>query len=233
MDHNEAIKEMAAERYLLNELTPELRDAFEEHAFDCPECALDLRAGSAFINIAKGELPELVAASPASSRPEPIRPVEKRIDWQAWLRPAFAIPAFAALLLVVSYQNLATIPSLRRAASEPSVLPSAALHAGTRGSTHTQVEADRRHGAVVSIELPQDSGYVSYAFELYDPQGKRLWTRSITISQAGSTGDGIVSLVIPGEGLVQGAYTLAISGTDAKGARTEVDRRALDLHFDE
>ena len=32
MDHNQAIKEMAAERYLLNELTPELRDAFEEHA---------------------------------------------------------------------------------------------------------------------------------------------------------------------------------------------------------
>jgi hypothetical protein len=233
MDHNQAIKEMAAERYLLNELTPELRDAFEEHAFNCPECALDLHAGSAFINIAKGELPVLPAASPAESEPEPVRPIKKRIDWQAWLRPAFAIPAFAALLVVVSYQNLATIPSLRRAASEPSVVPSASFHAGTRGNAHTQVEADRRHGAVLSIELPQDSGYVSFAFELYDPQGKQLWTRSITASQARSTGDGTVSLVIPGEGLVQGAYTLAISGTDAKGARSEVDRRALDLHFDE
>ena len=137
MDHNEAIKEMAAERYLLNELTPELRDAFEEHAFDCPECALDLRAGSTFINIAKDELPGLAAAFPASSQPEPTRPVKRRIDWRSWLRPAFAIPAFAALLVVVFYQNLATIPSLRRAASEPSVVPSAAFHAGTRGvSSH-------------------------------------------------------------------------------------------------
>ena len=74
---------------------------------------------------------------------------------------------------------------------------------------------------------------MSYAFELYDPQGKQLWTRSITASQAGSTGDGTVSLVIPGAGLEQGSYTVAIFGTDAKGARTEVDRRVLDLHFDE
>jgi hypothetical protein len=233
MDHNEAIKEMAAERYLLNELTPELRDAFEEHAFDCPECALDLRAGSTFIHIARGELPDLAAASTAPSHPELTRPVKRRMDWRSWLRPAFALPALAALLVVVSYQNLATIPSLRRAASEPSIVPSTAFHAGTRGSAHTAVSVDRSQGAVLSIELPQDSGYASYAFELYDPHGKQLWTRSITATQAGSAGDGTVSLVIPGAGLEQGSYTVAIFGFDAKGARTEVDRRALDLHFDE
>jgi hypothetical protein len=233
MDHNEAIKQMAAERYLLNELTPDLRDAFEEHAFGCPECALDLRAGSAFINIAKGELPGLPATSPAESQPEPVRPIKKRMDWQSWLRPAFAIPAVAALLMVVSYQNLATIPSLRRAASEPSVLPSSTFHAGTRGGIHTPVGADRKHGAALSIELPQDSGYASYVFEFYDAQGKQLWTRSITASQAGSTGDGTVSLVIPGAGLEQGPHTIAIFGTDAKGVRTEIDRHVLDLHFDE
>jgi hypothetical protein len=233
MDHNEATKEMAAERYLLNELTPELRDAFEEHVFGCPECALDLRAGSAFINIAKGELPELAAASPAPSQAEPSRPIKKTFDWQSWLRPAFAVPAFAALLAVVSYQNLATIPSLRKAASEPSVLPTAAFHAGTRGSAHTPVEADRTHGAALSIELPQDSGFASYAFDLYDLQGKQLWTRNVTATQAGSAGDGTVSLVIPGAGLAQRSYTLAISGTDAKGTRTEIDRRILDIHFDE
>jgi Putative zinc-finger len=233
MDHNEAIEQMAAERYLLNELTPELRDAFEEHAFNCPECALDLRAGSTFISLAKAELPGLVEASPGDSQPEPTRPLKKRIDWHSWLRPAFAIPAFAALLAVVSYQNLSTIPSLRKAASEPSLLPSVSFHAGTRGSAHTSVGADRTHGAALSIELPQDSGYASYAFELYDPQGKQLWARSITASQAGSSGDGAVSLSIPGVELVQGSYALTISGTDSKGARTEIDRRVLDIHFDE
>jgi hypothetical protein len=233
MDHNEAIKDMAAERYLLNDLTPELREAFEEHAFGCPECTLDLRAGSTFIKIAKGELPELVADSPAPSQAEPARPIKKTFDWHSWLRPAFAVPAFAALLGIVSYQNLSTIPSLRKTASEPTILPTTAFHAGTRGSGYTPLAADRAHGAALSIELPQDSGYASYAFDLYDPQGKQLWTRSVTATQAGSAGDGTVSMVIPGAGLVQGSYTLVISGTDAKGARTLIDRRILDLHFEE
>ena len=70
MDHNEAIQQMVAERYLLGELTAEQRDAFEEHAFDCPECSLDLRAGAAFIDTAKVELPKLAAASAAPSMPE-------------------------------------------------------------------------------------------------------------------------------------------------------------------
>ncbi len=114
MDHNQATQQMAAERYLLNELTPELRDAFEEHAFDCPECTLDLRAGAAFISAAKVELPKLAEASAESPRPDAALPLRKKIDWQSWLRPAFAVPAFAALLAVVSYQNLATIPGLRK-----------------------------------------------------------------------------------------------------------------------
>jgi len=231
MNHNEAIKEMAAERYLLDELTPMLRDAFEEHAFDCPQCSLDLRAGATFINIAKVELPELIAASPKPSQQVGSRPSKKNFDWQSWLRPAFAVPALAALLALVAYQNLATIPSLREAANGPSVVPSTAIHAGTRGNAHTQVDADRIHGVILSIALPQDSGYASYAFDLYDPEGKRLWTRNFTASQAGSAGDGAVSLVIPGAGLVQGSFTLAISGADAKGTRTEIDRRILDIHF--
>ena len=231
MEHNEAIQQMAAERYLLGELTPELRDAFEEHAFDCPECSLDLRAGAAFVDTAKIELPKLGAALPTASKPEIGQSIKKKINWQSWLRPAFAVPAFAALLAVVSYQNLATIPSLRKAATEPSVLPSTAFHAGTRGTAHTQVQADRTQGVVLSIQLPQDSSFATYSFVLYDPQGKPLWSRSLTASKAEAAGDGIVSLVIPGAGLVQGSYTLAIAGIDAQGARTEIDRHALDIQF--
>ena len=79
MDHNEATKQMAAERYLLDELTPELRDAFEEHAFDCPECSVDLRAGATFIGAAKVELPKIAEASAALPKPEIIRPAKKKI----------------------------------------------------------------------------------------------------------------------------------------------------------
>ena len=36
MDHNEALQQMAAESYLLNELSHDAREAFEEHLFDMP-----------------------------------------------------------------------------------------------------------------------------------------------------------------------------------------------------
>jgi len=232
MDHREAIQQMAAERYLLDEMTPELRESFEEHAFDCPECSMDLRAGAAFITAAKAELPGLVDASPSPSGPAP-KPAIKKSNWFIWLRPAFAIPAFAALLAVIAYQNLATIPALRSAGSAPQILPSTGFHAGTRGTSHTSVLADRKQGLVLSIQLPQDSAFASYAFDFSDPQGKQLWTRAATASDVSTNAERTISLVIPGQDLKQSSYTLSIFGITTQGTRTEIDRRILEIHFDE
>ena len=44
MDHTQAISEKMTEKYLLDELTPQLRENFEEHFFDCLECARDVKA---------------------------------------------------------------------------------------------------------------------------------------------------------------------------------------------
>ena len=53
MDHDQAIKQRAAERYLLDELSPEERNHFEEHYFMCVQCADDVRAAFAFRDNAK------------------------------------------------------------------------------------------------------------------------------------------------------------------------------------
>src|SRR5450432_65658 len=100
MDHSEAVQQMAAERLLLDELTVEERDEFEEHLFDCPECALDLRSGVAFVNEAKVQLPQLIASAPASAPTNSKKPKEKKNYWFLWQRPAFAGLAFACLLVV-------------------------------------------------------------------------------------------------------------------------------------
>ena len=55
MDHHQATQLTAVEKYLLDELPPELRDEFEEHFFDCQDCATDLRATAGFIDAAKRE----------------------------------------------------------------------------------------------------------------------------------------------------------------------------------
>jgi hypothetical protein len=233
MNHSEAIQEMATERYLLDELTPELRDAFEEHMFECQECALDVRAAAAFITEAKAQLPQITATAEAPRLVKPARPETKKPWWSVWTMPAFAAPAFAALLAVIAYQNLATIPALRAAATEPRLLPWSSLHVGTRGTEPTVVQADRKLGAVVLMELPQPAGYAAYGFDLYDPQGKRVWAHTLPVPSANNGSGQTISLLIPGAGLQTGAYTLNISGISPQGAHTELGRRSLDVHFDE
>jgi anti-sigma factor RsiW len=56
MDHREAIRLQAAERYVLGELTKDLRDEYEEHYFDCAECAADVKATAAFVDNLKFDL---------------------------------------------------------------------------------------------------------------------------------------------------------------------------------
>jgi len=50
MDHNEALRLHAVEKYVLGELPPSLRDEFEEHFFECQECALDVNAAAEFVD---------------------------------------------------------------------------------------------------------------------------------------------------------------------------------------
>ncbi len=226
MNHDEAVQELATERYLLDELSPELRDAFEEHMFECTECALDVRAGNVFLSEAKVQLPELAASAPVPVRPVPA--TAKKPWWSVFAMPVLAAPAFAALLAVIAFQNFSTIPSLRSAAEEPRIIAPSSLHADTRGSEPTAVPADRKQGASVLIELPQQPNYSSYEFALNDPQGKRFWTKTVIAPQGGT-----LSLTIPGTGLQEGSYTLNMSGISPQGARTDLGRRVLDVHFNE
>ena len=153
-----------------------------------------------------------------------------------WLRPLFASPliagpVFAALLIVVGYQNLVTYPALKSAATEPRLLPSVALHVGTRGGP-TVVEADRKQGVLLQIEVPGQVEFATYVVDLYDPEGKLAWTHNISAPPSGGEMDGqTLSLMIPGPGLRPGSYALAISGVSAVGQRTEVDRHIFDIHF--
>lgn len=231
MDHSEALQQMAAERYLLNELTPDAREAFEEHLFDCQECALDLRAGVAFIDEAKAQLPNLTQAMPA---PQPVRqPKVKREWWLGWLQPAFAMPAFAALLLVVGYQNLVTLPGLRASADQPRLLPWTPLRGETRGA-HLAINADRQLGVALPVELPQQpsaGSYASFSFDLVDPQGKLVWTGAVAAPADEASDCQRLSLMIPGGMLRNGAYSLTVSGVAAQGERTKIDEYFFDLHF--
>jgi hypothetical protein len=230
MNHNEAVEQMTVERYVLSELDADAREDFEEHLFTCPDCALDSRVATMFIEEATSQLGEIACSQPAA------KSTGKRdkglAGWCLWMRPAFAVPVFAALLAVIGYQNLVTLPVLRKAANEPAVIPNAPLSGTTRGAMSTTIVAERGRGIAVPVDIPLDPGigtFVSYSFELYNPQGKLAWSGTIPAPAQRSAGDFEISLVMPGGMLKDGSYSVSIAGIGAHGECTPIEHYAFNV----
>lgn len=230
MNHSEAIEQMATERYLLEELTPEAREAFEEHLFDCQECALDLRAGAAFVHEAKVQLPGIAGRSTVRGAVSPSR--SKPSFWLQWMRPAFVVPAFAALLAVVVVQNAVTFPALREAAIQPRLVPLTHLRPATRGGSHLTLTADRTHGVALQVDLssePTETALARYSIDLRDAQNKSVWATTMPANERELNGDQQLSLFIPGAKLSSGTYTLLVATLGSRGEQSSVAEYPFDI----
>src|SRR5258706_15653519 len=132
MDHDVVVRQKMTERYLLGELDPGVRDEFEGHFFDCPDCALDVRAGALFVEQSKVVLAE--KAEPVSAGLAVTTQIPASPGWFGWLRPAFAAPVMVLLLAVIGDQNLVTYTHMQRALNSPRVFPLASVDVGAWGS---------------------------------------------------------------------------------------------------
>src|SRR5690349_10622445 len=98
MDHETAVRLQAAERYLLDEFSPEERREFEDHFFGCPACADEVRAGSIFAANVKSVLGEEYAQKAAAKRPPGSR---MRLFWPLLVSSALNL----ALVAVIAFEN--------------------------------------------------------------------------------------------------------------------------------
>jgi len=175
MDHNEAVRLQAAEKYVLGEFPLNLRDEYEEHFFDCADCAVDVKAIAAFADTTREVLRRNEAASAHKAT------VPARGGWLAWLRPIVAVPAFAGLVLVIGYQNLVSIPRSRslaeQAAAEaaaPHVLPTfSLLGANQRGGGRPIFQATSGKPFILKVDIPETeaSPSASYLLRLENASG--------------------------------------------------------------
>ena len=228
MDHSESIRLMAAEKYLLGELTPELREQFEEHFFGCQECALDVRAGAALVEHSKVILSAPVAEA-AVMRPVAI---PARAGWLAWLRPGFVAPVLAILLVVVGYQNLVTYPKLKgevAMVNRPQILASASLiNANTRGAGKTVVTARQGEPFLLFVDIPAETRFSSYIAELDGLGGNSEWSLTIPAETTKDT----VPIRVPEDHRQAGVYTLVVRGVDSSsGKGVEIGRYPFELQI--
>jgi hypothetical protein len=217
MTHQDANEEMAVERYLLGELTGESRDRFEEHLFDCAECAADLKQGVVFLEASRAELKSREAVR------KDVSVAPKRFFFRpAWLlQPWVLAPALAACLAIIVYQSVVVQPRMRSELAElqtPAVLnPLVLANAGARGSsTNTVPEiAAPRHGSyLLSVDIPPATDVTGYRCSLYSPAGALVWHVDISPQQARDA----VTIQVPVMTASEGIHELRVQSISSSRA---------------
>lgn len=210
MDHEQVVRNRLTEQYLLHELEDEARDEFEEHFFQCSECAADIRTASEFV-----ERTKIIFARPVEqiATVRETKPKRVRFNWLSWLQPQFAASALAVLIAVVAYQNLVTLPRLHDALGQPQSLPWAAVAVGTYGAAGPTVTAQQGKSFLLFVRIPPDGKYARYTADLYNSGGGLEC--SLT-TPAGSVEDQW-PVLIPGTNRAGGSYRISVRGITASG----------------
>jgi Putative zinc-finger len=228
MDHSEAVRLGAAERYLLGELPPDERERFEEHYFGCLECAQDVRAGAVFVDGARDILrvegdraPERVALGESS-----------RGWWASLFRPAVLVPVMALLILFVAYQNIVVIPGLSKEVSEsstPQTLQSFSLvTANSRAGGAISITVPQNKPFTLFVDIPPDNQFSFYTCDLQTESGTLIVSSKVSAEDAKET----VQLLIPPSRLGVGKYVLIVRGRASNAeTSTEVTRYPFALNF--
>jgi hypothetical protein len=207
MDHSEAVQLRATEKYLLGELPTDQREAFEEHFFECTECAQDVKAAAVLVDNARAVLRE------APVRGKDFQAAHQK-NWWGWLQPTWGLAAAALVLAVVGYQNLVTIPHLKTemaAATTPQALTSFNLRtAGSRGATGSQPIVPAEKPFSFYIDIPASDSFAYYSAAVETDSGARKFTVPVSRELTKES----VQILLPANSLSPGNYVLVIRGVE-------------------
>ena len=216
MEHEEAMKNLVAERYLLGELTENDRDAYEEHMFSCPVCFEQIKVGSEFV----GHLRRMDAEKPV------VQPAPARPGFFAVLRQPLAAMAFALLAIVstVSFHQYRIINGLKQAQIMPSFFVSDGAKAAAKTVT---APASSRFG--LQFQLIEPGDFKSYEGRLLNESRQIGPAFSISAEQAKET----IQVVLDSGDLKPGTYFIVVNGISPDGHRTEITRYNFQFQLQE
>ena len=224
MDHSEALRLQAAEKYVLGELSPALRDEYEEHYFDCQECAADLKAVVAFVDAGR--------ATFRSRRHESFEPQGDSVfsSWFRWLRPSVMVPAMAVLVGVIGYQSFVTIPHLQRATVTPTTGSASFISligANSRGEAAKSFAIQQNQPVILEVDIPPSQEFSSYLCQIQDDAGRSVYDGRFSAGDAKRS----VHLIVPGGALRARAYTLRVLGQKGAGSEAGSQPEVARLQF--
>lgn len=193
--HQQAIRTLAAERYMLGQMTDAEREIFEEHYFNCRFCA---EAINEIDLISRAARQQPKPQHDRKWRPMTVAPwaVAASLAGVLALRPIITRPPVPQLAEVL-YATDAPLTSERRAGAAPTKLP-----------------AGRR--IIQYLEIAHDPQYTQYRWDLRANEGKSLVSDALTPEE---TNEPIPLLLGP---LPAGSYELVIEGVRKDGNRSPI-----------
>ena len=218
MDHKEATETHAVERYLLGELPGSVHAQFEQHFFECTECAADVLAAAQLLDGVARELgtrrPDVAATAPEKRRPA------RRTSAGSFLWPALSAAA-AVVLLLTGYRSWVSYGKLRdevTALRRPSIVSAMPIMGGnSRGAALMTLSSAQP--IVLSIDIPAAEPFSSYDCTLLDSSDRQLWSLPVSAEQAHDT----VSIGVPTGNLHPGSYTVVVHGFRNNARATPVE----------
>ena len=196
MEHSEAISSKAAERYLLGELDDADAEAFEEHFFECAECADDVRDEAVLLETGRA-----IAREPKKPNVVPI--ARRNAPRWGWLQVA------AAAILVIGIGG----PLMLTRRAQPMVSVARSFTVTTDRSAAAPQVIELPKGMSGILYIPIEPG--NYQYRLVDAAGE---SRGAGTVGTADLADGF-GLVLPGD-LPAGQYKVTIDGVRAEDGKT-------------
>jgi len=211
MSHDQAVSSHAPERYLLGELDPAERDAFEGHYFDCTVCFDEIKKASQFLSYSREVLdPQPEKTGLAALLADLRRPA-----------PAFVSATLVCALGIGMYQQV-QIADARRPKAEVSYnVPN-----DVRGPAKV-VSVPRKSQLSLTADFTPKSEFASYRAQIVSESGKVECDLLVVPNDTGYS----ITIGLPASSLRAGLYRLAIQGVRNDGTATEISRGSFDLKF--
>jgi hypothetical protein len=206
MDHSEAVRLQAAEKYVLGELPQAIREEYEEHYFACAECALELKDAVVFVDASR----EVLRSE--KEKPVEIGRVPEPGQWLSWIKPWVAVPTFATLLLLLGYQSFVTVPKVKEQAARDAaqiLFNSYPLRGvNTAGEDGRTLSIRPGEAFLLNFDFVPTRSFDSYIAQLQDGEGHTL----LQLRIAGGNANREAYLPVPAGMLQPGKYMLAFYG---------------------
>jgi hypothetical protein len=190
MTHDEAKKSMAAEAYILDDLEPAERTAFEEHFFDCTDCTADVLEAEAVAdgvrkeNVVPFRLPQWAAVAAAVA-------IAFVLAHHYWPQPPTPRPPTEQFSMPGPEQTITL--DAPRAPKEPFIILG-------------------KQSVSVDFAIPVTDPHPPYVCELRDDgTGQLIDSKTVRTKDEAAEA---VRLVIPAGKFHNGNYTLGIRGGD-------------------